>query len=252
MQLLFIALIGMLAGVLGILGGYVVYKVVGWYIEGTMSLLHCVLVAGFYVGAIFSLMAHSYILAVLQVAVVANILFFPKFHDRRMLRAMYDEDIYQYRRSIAADSRNLAARERLAETLYKKGLLDESIAEYGDLLSCSPQDRKVAYRLKQLMELRNERKNPSITCPSCGFTNSPGRTRCYHCEGDLSVLSEMKKWLANGGMKQLATTWAIGTAASTIILFTLTLLPLPIRIALCALFLVIIISAQLLYVWLHY
>jgi len=236
----------------GIIAGVLLHAIIGRYITGEMGAVECTLVAGIYVGMVVSIMSGQIILAGILLVVLIFLLLLPTLQGRRTVRALYDEQMVKFRAAIESDPGNLAARGRLAETLYKTGDLDGAIAEYGELLKLSPTSLEEARRLTDIMQENERRRTPPIICPSCGASNPPNRTRCYQCEGYLAISGEIKKWLVRGGMKQICITWAITVAVITLIVAALTALPLAARIGVAAFLLVVVLSAQLLYAWRRY
>ena len=233
----------------GIIGGFILHKILSLYIEGAIGGLECVVIGGAYVGLILAIVTLNLIVAVPVAIGFACLLVYSFTQDRRIIRKLYDEQIVRFREALASDPKNLAARGRLAETLYKKHHLDEAIAEMSIVVQQSPESKHEAYLLREYIEELDRRKAPPIVCPSCGFSNSPDRTHCYNCEGSLKAKTEMMKWLAGGALKQIAIAWAITMAAIVIVVLALGALPIMIRIAVIALILIIFISAELLYAY---
>lgn len=236
----------------GIIAGVLLQAIIGRYIEGAMGAVECTLVAGIYVGIVVSIMSGQIILAGVLLVVLIFLLLLPTLQGRRTTRALYDEQMAKFRAAIESDPGNLAARGRLAETLYKTGDLDGAIAEYGDLLKLSPTSLEEARRLTDIMQENERRRTPPIICPSCGASNPPNRTHCYQCEGYLAVSGEIKKWLVRGGMKQICIASAISVAVITLVIGGLSVLPVVTRILLVAVFLVVVLLAGLVYAWRRY
>ena len=235
-----------------VIAGVLLHAIIGRYIEGVIGAVECALVAGVYVGMVVSIMSGQIILAGILLVVLVFLLLLPTLHGRRSDRALYEQQMAQFRAAIESDTHNLAARGRLAETLYKIGDLDGAIAGYEELVRMSPTSLDEARRLKYLIQEKDERKTPPIICPSCGAANPPDRTRCYHCEGYLAISGEIRKWLVRGGMKQICITSAITMAVITIIVAGLSMLSVPVRIVIVALVLIVVLSAELLYAWRQY
>lgn len=233
------------AACFGVVAGILLHKIIGWYIEGTIGGMQCIIVAGLYVGLVISIVTLNIFVAALLLAALVLLLLISKRQEQKITRDLQDDQITQYRTVIAGDPQNLAARSRLAEVLREKGMLDEAITEMTEVVRLSPESRREAYRLNMFIEEREEQKAPPITCPSCGHRNPPDRTRCANCEGDLRLLSELKKWLAQGGLRQIAVTWAIAIALITVMMFALSALPLQVRLVLTGLFLLAVILLYL-------
>lgn len=234
---------------LGILAGLLMHKIIGLYIEGNISGLQCVVIAGLFLGfLIIFITVPSMTARVLMGIIFVILLIFMPFLGRLLTkqenRRFYDSRIEEYRNVIIADPRNMAARSRLAQSLYKEGRLDEAIQELSEYVRLAPQDQAEVYQLKQLMSEREERKSSPITCPSCGYKNPPDRTHCESCEGHLSLTSELKKWLAKGGLRQIAISFAISMAVITVVLLGLSKLSVIGKILVIALFLFIVLLLQ--------
>lgn len=238
----------------GIVAGIVLHRIIGLYIEGSITGQQCLLICGGYLGLIISIIiapsASSRIILILLLisAVICLPLLFRRFEDRSD-RAFYERKIEEFRAAIVSDPMNLAARSRLAETLHKIERLDEAIAELSEVVRLSPQSIPDAHRLKQLMEEKEGRETPTITCPGCGEPNPPERTHCLKCEGTLRMSSEIKEWLVRGGLKQIVIVSSVSMAVIAVIALSLSALSWAVRILVIAVFLVIVILAELLYLY---
>jgi hypothetical protein len=247
------AMIGVCAFVFfAILAGLVLHRIIGWYIEGAVSGLHCALISAAYVGTIALIITvPSWTIRIslflLLLGLILLLPFFTETLGERNTYAYYEERIEQYRQAIAADPANLAARAALAEALYNQGRLDEAIAEMGLVVQRTPESVAEAHRLKQMQDELSEKKSPHITCPGCGHKNEPGRTRCVKCEGELRMSREIRKWLMAGGLKQIIVTWSITMGICAVVMFALSQMPILIRIWIIAFVLLVVISAE----WLH-
>ena len=205
-----------------ILGGLLFHKILGLYIEGALGGLECFIVGGLYVGLLISIVTlKSYIAIPLAIGLI-GLLFYSLTQDRRIIRRLYTDQIRTFRETIESDPKNLAARGRLAQALYKTGCLDEAIAEMSQVVQQSPESKHEEFLLREYVAEQAARKSPSVVCPSCGFRNSPGRTHCYNCERSLARKTGLKKWLAEGRLKQFAVTLGIAIACITILILALT------------------------------
>lgn len=221
-----------------VIAGLIFHKMIGWYIEGNVGAAECVMVAGLFAALVVSLASGAVVVSVLIGVGLAVALIFPVVQSIRISRELYDEQIERFRQAIESDPDNLAARSRLAQTLYKKGRLDEAIVEMSEVVNRSPQSRQDAYLLKEYLTEKAERQAPPVICPSCGHRNPPERTHCYHCEGFLRVSSEFKKWLLKGGLRGVVIYWAGCMAVVTGIMLGLSTLPAHYRIGAVGLFLI--------------
>lgn len=204
----------------GILIGIVFHRIVGAYIEGGIGPYGCIVVGGLFLvlaGAV--VVFHSWPLLVLMVLLVALSPLLRRRVEKLEDRRYYDERIRECVEALQADPKNLAARSRLAESLHKEGRLDEAIEQYSDLLRIAPGDREEAYKLKQLIEERDERRDPLITCPRCGRKNPKSRLYCVGCEASLATGDRLKQWLDGASGKQLVRLASIGAGCIVVILF---------------------------------
>ena len=209
--------------VAAMLAGIILHKILSLYIEQAIGSIECLLIAGAYVGLIISIITLNVLVAVPLAIALLGLLFYSITQDRRIIRRLYDDQIVRFREALEGDPKNLAARGRLAETLYKKGCLDEAIAEMTMVIQQSPDSKHESYLLREYIEEREARKSASIVCPSCGFRNSPGRTRCYHCERSIARKTGLRKQVAEYGSKRIAAMGAILVAIITIIVLALAL-----------------------------
>lgn len=238
-----------LAVFFGILAGLLLHKTIGCYVEGTIGGLECILITGLYLGLIISVVTLRVLPVLVILILLVSLLILPRWRERRADHCFHDERIEQYKNAITSDPLNMAARSRLAEELYTLGRLDEAIAEQTELVRMCPSSPEEVRRLEQFIQERQEKVTPPISCPSCGHKNPPERTRCGECEGELRISSELKQWLARGGIRQIAVTSAITVTVIIIVLFALSALSIFGRILLVALFLVIVTLAELLHAY---
>jgi hypothetical protein len=246
----FAFLIGCGAGLLGIIGGMVLHKILVWYLEGAVSGLQCVLIAGLYVGLIICIITApstpARLLFIITLFVFLALLpIGSKLSDRHDQHLYLSEKAKQYHAAIESDPINRAARSKLARVLEEQGRLDEAIQEISEVVQLAPNDIEEAYYLKYLLRTKEEEKIPLITCPSCGHSNPPGRTHCYNCEGYLSLGSELKQWLASGGMKQIAISIAAVIAVTAFAGLVLNSLSIVGRIIFILMALLIVVTALL-------
>lgn len=207
--------------VAAMLAALILHKIVGLYIEQAIGPIECLLIGGAYVGLIISIITLNILIAVPLAIALLGLLFYAVTQERRIIRRLYDEQILRFRDALQTDPLNLAARGRLAETLYKKGCLDEAISEMTIVIQQSPGSKHESYLLREYIEEREARKSPAIVCPLCGFRNSPGRTRCYHCERSIARKTGLRKSLAEYGSKRIAAMGAVLVALITIIVLAL-------------------------------
>jgi hypothetical protein len=204
----------------GILTGIVFHRILGAYIEGGIGAYGCVVVGGLFLVLAGSVVVfHSWPLLVLMGLLVALTPLLRRRVEKLEDRRYYDERIGQCIEALQADPRNLAARGRLADCLHKEGRLDEAIEQYTDLVRISPSSREEAYRLKQLIQERDECRDPLITCPKCGRKNPKSRLHCAGCEASLAPGDRLKQWLEGVSGKQFVRLASIAAGCVVLILF---------------------------------
>jgi len=224
--------------------GFGLHKIIGWYLDGVMSGTQSMLTGAFYITTIaliiaFRLPIIRIVLSVLLLAVFLLLSSVTKRIDRRSSHLLDDEKMEQYRKAISADPGNLAARSRLAEALYNQGRLDEAIEELRETVKRSPSSTSDVQRLRYFEREKDERRDPTIACPSCGHKNPHGHTVCTKCGSELSISKEIRKWLMNKGLRQIAISSGITMGICTIVLVALDMVVLPLRIGIIALLLLV-------------
>ena len=84
--------------------------------------------------------------------------------DLRTLGALYEETgqvekaLASYRRSLAADSKDLATRLKVVHLLEVRGDLDQAIAEYDALIKAAPRNPDFVFQLAEALISRGDRK----------------------------------------------------------------------------------------------
>lgn len=237
----------------GIIAGILFNRILGAFIEGSISGLHCVIIGGLFIGLVCCIVISPLSRVALTSAILIICLFIAmplwRSHaDKVDTKTFYDDRMNQYREAIQKDPRNLAARERLAETFYKLGRLDEAIAEYTELVRIAPNASQEAYKLRLLIEEKAQHQSPPVTCPNCGHANPSQRRTCEQCESSLSVSTELVRWLLAGGLRQVVISTSIGVAAITLVGIILSVLAVPGRIALIAFTGFVLLSAELIHI----
>jgi ribosomal protein L40E len=236
-----------------VIAGILFHRILGADIEGSISALHCIVVGGLFIGLMVSIImtpkSPSYgLVAILILLVFVAIPIVTSLGEKKDTKDFYDERILKYQEAIDRDPRNLAAREKLVEAYHKLGRLQEAVAICEQLVLLDPHNKEMAYRLRLLREESEERISPRKTCPSCGHRNPPGRTHCEQCESLMSVGGEFRKWLAQGGLKRI--TWSFAVSMGVVALFgvIMAMLMVPGRIVFVALLLLVVITAQYIYI----
>lgn len=238
---------------LGIIGGMILHRIVWAYMEGAIGGTQFIVIAGLLIGLLICIitaptMPLMGVVACIIVAIFIAIPIVTSRLEKREMRVFYDDKLQSYRANIEKDPRNLAARSKLADALYDMGRLNEAVAVQEELLRLNPKDREVEYKLRLMKEEIDEKVCPPKTCPSCGHKNPGLRCTCESCESSLSAVSEFKRWLMAGGGVQISRSWTITMLIIGVVACILDILAVPFRIALIALTLIIVISAQYLYI----
>lgn len=240
-----------------ILAGILFHRIIGWFIEGSITAVQCVALAGVYLVVIGTIIVTpspvlQVTLAVLLIVVVVTLPFIGEAMVKRDTKDFYDDKMDGYRDAIARDPRNLAARARLADAMYKQGRLDEAIEELTALVQIAPGSQDDSRRLQRLIEEREERRSPPVNCPHCGQPNDSTRTRCAYCESDLNAVAEVKKWLVEGGLRKIVISSAIGIGILALLFFAVSFLSVIGRITFVALILLVVIGGGFIYIQRRY
>ncbi len=228
-----------------IIAGFLLSKLIGMYMMGEIGPYGCVIIVGVYMGMLISAFTWHLVPAALLLVLLIGLLLLPSIHGRHTERKLYNDQMRQFIAAIESDPQNMAARGRLAETLYKMGDLDGAIAQMSEVVSRSPSSIQESHRLQQFVRERDERKAPPVKCPNCGHSSPPGRTHCYNCESSLSLSREIVKWLQGGGAKQIIVTWAITVAVVTLIVAGLSMFSMTTRILIAGIVLIVVLIAFL-------
>lgn len=237
-------------GFCSIIAGLVFHRIIGDYIEGNIGGIECVTLAGLCLGFLLTILTGPtspvhLLLAFLMLAGVFASLLFSHHMGKRSTKGFYDERVEQFKAQIGSDPRNIAARERLADTLRRLGRLEEAVTVYEELLVMAPNSREEAYKLRLIREEIANKKSSPQRCPGCGHQNPAGRTTCESCEGDLRILSRMKRWLLLGGTKRLVISYAISIGAVAVVGGIFSLVEAQFRFVLVLLVLLIFLISQL-------
>lgn len=250
--------IGVCAAVFAmIIAGLIFHKILGAYIEGEIGGLECIVMAGLFVGLVLCIITapespRNGLIGFITLLAVAGIPAGKWYLNRKSTKVYFDERIDGYQSAIMNDPGNLAAREQLAEAFYELGRLTESIAQYTLLLEQSPKNREAAYRLRYIQRELSERVASARVCPSCGHNNPGDRTKCESCEGDLSVMTQTRKWLVSGGAKQITKSYTIGVGVIVLVAAMLTLFSSPGLFIVVGLAVIIFLIAQLVVMYMNW
>ncbi|MCE5314482.1 MAG: hypothetical protein ABFD49_05580 [Armatimonadota bacterium] len=113
------------------------------------------------------------------------------------LRSFYRKQCEEYVESVNADPRNMAARQYLAETLYKLGELDRAIDELQVVVDTGS-NIECEYNLTAWRRERYIRDTQNPYCKMCLVDYPQGTHVCKKCGGRLSYQSSLGKWLSGG------------------------------------------------------
>lgn len=130
--------------------------------------------------------------------------------------------------AIQSDPRNLAARQRLAETWHALGELDQAITEMLVAVQAGA-GVEAQYRLAQWQREQKVRDSLTPVCRWCGTDAPQGSRQCPRCGTPLSQSSGFARWV-KGGKGASARGWLL--AVVTIALVSLSLAFLPVHFAL--------------------
>ncbi|MDO8683826.1 MAG: tetratricopeptide repeat protein [Armatimonadota bacterium] len=127
-----------------------------------------------------------------------------------------------YRRAIAINPQNTAARLELAQALYATGLLDEAIEELEGAFQISRLTFQESQQLAQWKEEQRLRDTQNVFCPVCNQENERGAETCVRCGTRLGRGFAID-WARSGGPMAAARAWAVAMACVTAFLFTFAL-----------------------------
>lgn len=139
-------------------------------------------------------------------------------------RKFRDERMAAFRRTIAADPTNTAARVQLAETLYNLDRLDEAIAELEAAFGVS----RLTFRESQILihwkEEKRIRDSRNIVCPMCRKENERGSETCLGCDRPLAK-GFAADWARSGGPAAAVRAWALAIVCLLVVLLVLAMFP---------------------------
>lgn len=203
----------------GILTGFVLHRIVGAYIEGSIGPYGCILSGSLFLAlAGAAVVFHSWVPVLIMSLLVALTPLLNRRVEKAENRRYYTERIEQCVEAIKADPRNLAARSRAAEALYKLGRIDEAIEQYSEIVRVAPRSIEETHRLKQLIRERDERRDPMITCPMCGQKNPGSRLHCANCEASLAPVDRLRACLEGASFRQFVRMFSIAIGCLTLII----------------------------------
>lgn len=236
--------IALAGAVVGILMGLLMHRIIGEYIDGAISAHGCVVYTGLLMGLLSSVIVFRswWLLLVVSIAGVVWLIFSKRTEAQDRCR-FYQERISTCREALKADPKNLAARSRAADALYKLGQLDEAIEQYSQLVHLSPGCTEETHRLRLLLREREDKRAAFVLCPTCSHRNPIGRLRCTECEASLENAERLNAWLQGASFSRylsLLTAWA---TAVTVVLFLGSILsPIQQMIAVLTIMLVALIA----------
>lgn len=176
-----------------------IFAVLYWWSEGAIEASEAVLLAAVFGGLMIGLFAARTIWQfVLAFVPLASALVYGIYNWKigswrsyyRNRRAIY-EDV------IRADPRNFAAREFLAETLYRLGDLDRAVDEMQAAVDMGA-GIECQYKLGKWLKELHLRDTTNPVCRWCETENARGARRCYRCGADLPYETAFTRWLTGG------------------------------------------------------
>jgi len=112
-------------------------------------------------------------------------------------RSYYKKRCAGYESVIHADPGNFAAREFLADALYKLGDLDRAVDEMEAAVDMGA-GIECRYKLGKWSKERYLRDTPNPVCRWCETENRPGDRKCAKCGADLPYDNAFTRWLMGG------------------------------------------------------
>lgn len=210
---------GVIPGVCGavflmIIAGLLFHKILGAYIEGSINALQFIIMgAAFMVAAVSVMLVPNMILKVLIVILIIAVFSFEshisKWFNKKQISNFTEDRIERYKAAIESDPRNLAARGAFVDALRSLGRYDEAVDEQTIILNYTPDDVEEKYKMKSLIEEREEKITGITICPHCGFRNQGGLQVCRNCEGQMFFINDFRRKLVEGGSKRLTIAFII-------------------------------------------
>lgn len=248
---------GVIAGVCGavllmIIAGILFNKILGAYIEGSITILQFIFVgAAFMVAAVSVMFVPSIILKIIIISLIIAIFSFEshisKWFNKRQMTNFTEEDIKRYLAAIESDPENLAARGFLVDALRSLGRYDEAVDEQAILLGHAPDDAQEKYRMKRLLEDREENITGISICPHCGFRNQSGLRVCRNCEEKLFFMDDLKRKLADGGGRRFTIVFIIFIGILALLIISTQGMMLSFRIILIAFLILLVIFSEIMF-----
>ncbi len=203
----------------GILTGFVLHRIIGAYIEGGIGVYGCILSSALFLalaGAV--IIFHSWVILLIMGLLVALTPLLRRRVEKAENDRYYTGQIEQCIEAIKLDPRNLAARSRAAEALYRLGRMDEAIEQYSEVVRLAPRSIEETHRLKQLIRERDERRDPMVICPICRHSNPGSRLHCANCEASLAPTDRLRACLEGAGFRQFVRMLSVAVGGVTLVL----------------------------------
>jgi len=182
-----------------VLASACIFVVLYWWSEGAIEASEGIVLATVFGGLIVGLFAArstwQFLLAFIPLA--SALVYGVYTWKIGSWRSYYKKRCADYESVIHADPRNFAAREFLADALYKLGDLDRAVdeiqaaADMGAGIECR-------YKLGKWSKQRYLRDTPNPVCRWCEIENSPGARKCAQCGADLPYDNAFTRWLFGG------------------------------------------------------
>lgn len=139
------------------------------------------------------------------------------------MRGYLKSQLGAYMQAIQSDPRNLAARERFADTLHSLGELDRAVTEMQAAVDLGA-GIECQYRLNQWQKELRARYSDTPICKWCGTDSPAGTRKCPRCGTDLPRQSALAHWLV-GGRWASARLWLLILLGLTLVSVSLVCLP---------------------------
>ena len=240
------------AVLLMVMAGILFHKILGSFIEGELSALQFILLGSiFLIAATLVMLVSSLLLKAIIVAFIITAFSFEsnisKYFGKKQIANLTEDHIERFKAAIESDPHNLAARSALVDALRSLGRYDEAVDEQTIVLSHIPDDVQEKYKMKILIEDREENITGIIICPHCGFRNQNGLKVCRSCEGQLFLFGDLKRKLADGGSKRFTVAIIIFIGMLALLVLTTQNMMLSLRFILITFLILLVIFSEIMF-----
>jgi len=182
-----------------ILASACIFVVLYWWSEGTIEASEGIVLATVFGGLMIGLFAARSVPQFLMAFVpLVSALFYGMYTWKiGGWRSYYKKRCTEYESVIRADPRNFAAREFLADALYKLRCLDRAVDEMQAAVDMGA-GIECQYKLGKWSKERYLRDTPNPVCRWCETESQPGARKCAKCGADLPYDNAFTRWLMGG------------------------------------------------------